>query len=301
MGNNKKALIFGANGQDGFYLKKSLEKSNIDVITISRKNSDYLGDIKSFEFVFNIIKSNKPDYIFNFAANSTAKHEAIFENNETISKGTINILESVYKNKLDSKIFITGSGLQFKNYGKPIDETSEFEALNPYSASRIYSVYMARYYRSLGLKTYVGYLFNHESPLRKEDFISQKIIQAVKSIKKGIIKNLEVGNISIEKEWTYAEDITEAILILINQDKIFEAVIGSGITHSIKDWIKICFSSENLDWENYIIESNNFNSNFNKLISNPNLIKSLGWEPKINIKQLAELMKNQSYKEIKND
>lgn len=290
--NKKKALIFGANGQDGFYLKQTLEKKGVEVITVSRNKSDYIGDIKSYDFVNHIIMDNKPDYIFNLAANSSARHDVLFDNHEVIGTGTVNILESVYKNSPDSKVFITGSGLQFKNNQEPINEDTEFEALSPYSASRIYSVYMARYYRSLGLKTYVGYLFNHESPLRKPDYISQKIIHAVNSIKKGSMKTLEIGDLKVEKEWTYAGDIVEAIITLIEQDNIFETVIGSGLSYSIRDWIEICFSLGDLKWQDYIVESKNFSSNYKKLVSNPLVIKNMGWSPKVNINQLAELMMN---------
>lgn len=288
----KKAIIFGSNGQDGFYLKQVLNIKDIDVITVSRSNSDCNGDIKDFNFVNSLIVNNYPDFIFHLAANSTAKHEALFDNHDAISTGTINVLESVYKNKLSTKIFITGSGLQFKNTGNPINENSEFEALNPYSASRIYSVYMARYYRTLGLKVYIGYLFNHESSFRKDNYISKKIVNSIKEIKNGLIKTVEVGNINIEKEWTYAGDIAEAILMLVNQDNVYEAVIGSGITYSIKEWIEVCFSLENLNWTDFIIEDKNFISNYKKLVSDPDLMKSLGWKPKVNLKQLAELMIN---------
>ena len=177
-----KAIIFGINGQDGYYLKEIFQKRKIEVIGVSRSSGDWIqGDVSNFNFIENFIKSVKPDYIFHFAANSTTKHDALFENHETISTGTLNILESVKRHSPESRVFITGSGVQFENKGNPISETDSFEATSPYSIARIQSVYAARYFRSLGLKVYVGYLFHHESPLRKNNHVSKMIADAVKS------------------------------------------------------------------------------------------------------------------------
>jgi GDPmannose 4,6-dehydratase len=103
-----KALIFGANGQDGFYLSELLLLNNIEVISISRTAGLILGDIADFEFVKNIIRENQPNYVFHFAANSTTKHSAIFENHASISSGTLNILEAVKNYSPWAKVFISG-------------------------------------------------------------------------------------------------------------------------------------------------------------------------------------------------
>jgi GDPmannose 4,6-dehydratase len=137
-----KAVIFGASGQDGFYLQKLLFKNSIEVISISRSIGPWLiGDVGNYAFVESIIKDNQPDYIFHLAANSTTNHQALFENHATICNGTINILESAKIHSPHSKIFISGSGLQFVNIGKPISEVDQFEARDAYSIARIQSVY----------------------------------------------------------------------------------------------------------------------------------------------------------------
>src|SRR6202008_1963773 len=107
--------------------------------------------------VSKLIEEQKPDFIFHLAANSTTRHDALFENHATISTGSFNILEAVKNYSPQTKVFISGSGLQFVNADKPIKETDAFEARDPYSVSRIHSVYAARYYRRLGVKAYVGY------------------------------------------------------------------------------------------------------------------------------------------------
>ena len=235
---SKKALIFGSNGQDGIYLNKFLKSIEICVINSSRKSENYFGDVGDFSFVKKIIKKELPDYIFHFAADSTTKHEAILDNNNSISTGTINILEAVRLFSKTSKIYITGSAMQFKNNGKPINENTPFDLSSSYSLSRIHSIYSARYYREkFNLKIYIGYLFNHDSILRSESHINQKIARTVLKIKEGSSEKLLVGNIEVRKEFNFANDIIKAIWILVNQNKIYESVIGSGISYSLKNWI----------------------------------------------------------------
>jgi len=288
------AIIFGSNGQDGRYLKSLLEKSGKKVDCISRSGTNLIGDIRDYKFVEEQIKK-QPKYIFNFAALSTTKHNALFENHQTICTGTLNILESARLHCPDSKIFVSGSALQFKNDGTPIDEQTPFEGSSPYSVSRIHSVYAARYFRNaFGLQTYVGYFFHHDSPFRSEQHVNQKIIQAVKRIDSGSKEKLELGNIDVKKEFNYASDLIEAIWILVNQNKIHEAVIGCGEAHSIKEWLECCFSKINKKWEDYVLLKDNFVPEFDTLVSNPSLIKSLGWKQKVNFHQLADLMMDDS-------
>ena len=263
----------------------------IECIGISRSPGNWIqGDVSIFGFVENLIKKEKPDFIFHFAANSTTKHEALFENHETISTGTLNILESVKRHIPESRVFITGSGVQFENTGKPISETDNFEAKSPYSITRIQSVYAGRVFRSLGMRVYVGYLFHHESPLRKDIHISKMITSAVKRIANGSKEKIILGDISVKKEWAFAGDIAEGIFTLISQDKIFEACIGTGKAYSIQDWIEICFDRINRDWDNYVNLKESFSSEYKILVSNPSIINSRGWRPKITFENLCDMM-----------
>lgn len=286
-----KAIVFGINGQDGFYLNQLLRENNIDVIGISRNNQNWVnGDVGDYKFVEKLIKETQAMYIFHLAANSTTSHNAVFENHDSIVKGTLNILEACYKCNKKSRIFISGSAVQFHNNGNPIDESTPFAPLSAYAVSRIASVFACRYYRSLGLNVYVGYFFNHDSPLRSERHVNQKIVSAVKRIANGSREVLEIGSLSTKKEFNFAGDIIDAVWKLVNQDTIFEAVIGSGKAYSIEDWIKICFDEVQLDWKKYVIENNDYISEYKMLVSNPSLIYSLGWEPKVGILQLSKLM-----------
>jgi GDPmannose 4,6-dehydratase len=231
-----------------------------------------------------------PQYVFHLAANSTTRHDALFENHETISTGTLNIFEAVKRHCPDARVFMAGSGVQFVNTGAPISEKDQFEASSPYSVARIQSVYAARYYRSLGIRAYVGYLFHHESPFRKPNHVSKMIALAVQRIADGSDERLELGDISVKKEWTFAGDVVKGILTLVKQDEIFEAVIGSGVAYSIQDWLAACFKVIGKDWREYIRLRDGFTPEYKQLISNPATMRSLGWFPSVELPELAKMM-----------
>lgn len=285
------ALIFGVNGQDGYYLSELCKSNGLQVIGVCRSGGQWLkGDVADRKQTESLIKTHMPQYIFHLAANSTARHDAVFENHETISTGTLNILEAVKMHCPDTKVFITGSGLQFVNTGDPISEHDEFEASSAYSVARIQSVYAARYYRSLGIRAYVGYLFHHESPFRKANHVSKMIALAVQRIAAGSDEFIELGDISVEKEWTFAGDVAKGILALVEQDKVFEAVIGSGVTYSIQNWLEECFKVIGKDWREHTRLREGFTPEYKRLVSNPATMQSLGWVPSVELSELAQTM-----------
>jgi GDPmannose 4,6-dehydratase len=287
-----KAIIFGADGQDGYYLTELLTLNKVEVAGISPFDGVWMkGDVADFAFVEALIKSHQPEYIFHFAANSTTHHSALFDNHKAISTGTLNILESVKLHCCTTKVFLSGSAMQFKNEGLPIDEKTPFAANSAYSVARIQSVYAGRYYRDVfGLQVYTGYFFNHDSPLRTERHVNQKIAASVKRIANGSKESLELGNIDVQKEFNYAGDIVEAVWLFVNQTAVFEAVIGSGVVYSIKDYLEYCFKKIDKTWQDFVKIKQDFSPDYQVLISNPQLIKSIGWQPKIDFYRLADLM-----------
>jgi GDPmannose 4,6-dehydratase len=287
-----KALLFGANGQDGYYLSELCRKRQIEVIGVSRSGQWLQGDVASPEFVEELIRNHRPEMIFHLASISTIRHDAMYDNHAAIGTGTVNILESVKRWSPGSKVFITGSGLQFTNSGEPISEKDPFDHSSAYVASRNYSVYLARYFRTMGIQTYVGYLFHHESPLRGKHHVCQKIAQAARRIAEGSGEILEIGDISVRKEWTFAENTVEGIFTLIGQDQVFEATIGSGQAYSIERWLDECFKLINKDWRHHIREKRDFKAEYQILVSNPATINSLGWFATTAIGDLAGIMMN---------
>ena len=285
-----KALIFGANGQDGYYLHELCKIKGIDPVGVARSGNGLLGNVADYGQVEQLIKQYLPVYVFHLAANSTTRHDALFENHETISTGTLNILEAVKKHSPTSKVFITGSGLQFKNIGNPISEHDEFEANSAYSVARIHSVYAARYYRSIGIRAYVGYLFHHESPHRKASHVSKMIALAAQRIAAGSDEVLEIGDIAVRKEWTYARDVMQGVMTLLNQDEVFEATVGSGLAYSIEDWLEQCFTLTGRDWHDHVRLRPGYVSEYKQLVSNPETINTLGWHPATTFADLASKM-----------
>ena len=287
----KKAIILGSNGQDGYFMSRLLKREGIESLSISRSGDGIIGDVSNANLVENIIKEYIPDFIFHFAANSTTEHEALLENHKSIFTGALNVLEAVRMYSPFTKVFLAGSAIQFRNDGLPINEDTPFEASNQYSLARISSVYAARYYRfRFNLSVYVGYLFHHDSPLRSERHINQRIVKTVQRIQAGSHEKLEIGNIEVIKEFNYAKDIVEAIWTLVNQDKFFEVVIGSGIGHSIRDWLDYCFRKVGKLWQDHTIIRTDYVPEYMYLVSNPKRIKDMGWENKVNIFELADIM-----------
>lgn len=284
------AIIFGATGQDGHYLAKLLSGLGYEVIGVSRSGNFLHKRLSDFTEISTLIKDTRPQYIFHLAANSTTKHTAWRENHETINTGAVNIMESVLQFSPDTKMFFSGSGLQFVNTNRPIKETDEFAPTSSYAVSRIASVYAARYYRSLGLKAYIGYFFNHDSPLRTDRHINKKITATVQRIFNGKANELVIGDLSVKKEFGFAGDIVEGIWTLVQQDNVFEATIGTGEAFAIKDWVKYCFSKFGLNWEDYVRESGDYKADYEVLVSDPSTIHALGWHHKTSFTQLADLM-----------
>lgn len=286
-----KALIFGINGQDGFYLEKLLTENRIEVTGVSRSDGAWLkGDVSDAGYVKNLIQAQKPDYIFHLAANSKTSHDLLAEHQATIVDGTINILETAYQHLPSAKIFITGSGLQFQNTGLPAKETTPFEASDAYSLARIQSVYAARYYRTKGIKAFVGYLFHHDSPFRTADHLNKKIVDAAIAVAAGKETLLSIGDINVEKEFGFAGDIAKGIFHLMGQENFYEACIGTGRSYTIEKWLELCFTTVGKRWQEHVTINEGYKATFSKMVSDSSLLQSTGWKPLVSIQELADMM-----------
>lgn len=285
-----KALVFGANGQDGHYLIEELRGRGVEAVGFSRAGPWQRADVARREEVDAALRAVQPDLIFQLAANSTARHEALFENHETISTGALNVLEGARRHCPEARVFLAGSALQFVNRGEPIDEEAPFAASSPYAVARIQSVYAARYFRSLGLRTYVGYLFHHDSPRRGPRHVAQLIASAARRIGAGSTELLELADVEVVKEWTYAGDVARAMVTLVQQDDVTEAVIGSGEGRPIRDWVQRCFAVAGRDWQDHVRAPPGGRGDFGRLVSRPARIRALGWAPQVSFDELAAMM-----------
>lgn len=286
----KRVLIFGASGQDGPYLEAACRKRGAEVHGYSRRTRPSC-DVANFDEVEQTVSRYKPDYVFQLAAESRTAHDAVFDNHKAIAGGALNVLEAVKRHAPAARVLLAGSGLQFRNTGRPIHEDDPFEAASPYAAARIYATYLARYYRQkMGVAAYVAYLFHHESPARGPRHTSKMIALAAAKAALGQREVLQLGDISVEKEWAFAEDIVEGMLHLVLQDAVFECVVGTGEGRSIKEWLQVCYGAAGLDWRDFVTQKVGFVAEYPKLVSSPETIKKLGWAPKVSFAELADMM-----------
>ena len=261
--NNKIALIFGVTGQDGAYLSKFLLKKNYIVHGVKRRNSTintyriddiysepfskkqnfilHYGDISDSLSIFKIINKIKPDEIYNLAAQS---HVAVsFKLPEYTTNvdamGTLRILDAIVQSKRKIKFYQAGSSEMFgKVFETPQTEKTPFHPRSPYGVAKVYSHWITVNYReSYKLFACNGILFNHESPLRGETFVTKKIVKALCRIKLKKQKKLVLGNLYSKRDWGHAKDYVEAMWKMLQQKKPDDYVIGTGKTFTIKDFI----------------------------------------------------------------
>jgi GDPmannose 4,6-dehydratase len=280
----KSAIITGSNGQDGFYLHELLKREEVDPVLVSRASGV---DLSDYNEVVDLVINCRPDYIFHLAARSTIDHAAAQTNHDVIGRGSFNLLEAVRRWAPECKVFLAGSAYQFKNEGEPIKETDLWETGSVYCAARGYSNLLARAYRAMGTAVYFGYFFHHDSPRRGKDHLSQKIAQAARGK-----HPIEIGDLRVVKEWTHASDTVEAIWALVNQDRIWEANIGTGIGHSIEDFVEACFAAAGLDYRQFASTTPNYVAPYRRLTCDPSRIFRTGWKPLHGLEYLAEQMVN---------
>lgn len=287
----KSVLITGASGQDARYLRARLEELGASVVGIARSEGSWLtGNVADQTFVEGVIAECRPDFVFHLAAESTTRLEAARANLDAIATGTLNLLTAVSKWVPSCRFFLAGSGLQFVNTGAPISATSERWSRTAYAAARNYAVDLCRLYRSKGLATYVGYLFHHESPHRPLRHVSQQIVQSAIDCFEGKVSGVSLGDLKVEKEWTFAGDVVEGMLLLVSQDQLSEVSIGSGDPRTIYEFCEACFSHLGLDASDWVREDPSFTAEYPRLVSESSAIRSLGWVPRVTLDQVAAMM-----------
>ena len=258
MKQKKRALIFGVSGQDGSYLSRFLVSKKNQVYGTTRNNNKrnlknlisleiankvkiLKCDIKNFYQVKKIIQKIKPHKIFYLCGQSsvTGSYTNPVEAFKSNTLGLLNILETVKESNRKIKVFNAVSGQIYGNRKKNIyNEKSYIEPQSPYGVSKASSFWLTKIFREwYGVKCCSGILFNHESPLRSDEFVTKKIINNCKLIKKGKLKYLYMGDINIYRDWGWAPEYVEAMYLMLKQKNPKDLVIGSGKRHSLKNFI----------------------------------------------------------------
>jgi GDPmannose 4,6-dehydratase len=266
---NKTAVITGVTGQDGFYLAHHLLQLGYRVVGVIRRTSmpsdERLrtlkcspnlvlvdGDITDLSSLQDIVRTFQPDEFYNLAAMSHVGLSWKFPvmTAETTGIGVLNCLEAIRKEKQDCRFYQAGSSEQFGNAIRKhspeidmwvkLDELSPMNPESPYAAAKCYGHDIVQVYRrSYGIHASVGILFNHESPLRGEAFVTRKITRALALIREGQEKYVPLGNTSACRDWGFAGDYVKAMHLMLQQDEPDDFVIATGETHSVQEFLEI--------------------------------------------------------------
>jgi GDPmannose 4,6-dehydratase len=272
MNTQKRAVVCGVSGQDGAYLAELLLTKGYDVVGTSRdcqlnsfRNLERLGirdqvtfasmSLNDFRSVLQVLAKYKPDEIYNLAGQSSVglSFEQPAETLESIAVGTLNLLEAICFLDKSIRLYSAGSSECFGDTGnQPATETSPFHPSSPYAVAKATAYWQVANYRdSYGLHASTGILFNHESPLRPERFVTQKIIAAARRIAGGSREKLTLGNLAIMRDWGWAPDYVEAMWRMLQQEVANDYVIATGQLSVLEDFVSAAFGFYDLDWRDH--------------------------------------------------
>ena len=344
----KVALITGVTGQDGAYLSELLLKKNYEVHGIKRRASSFntsridhlyqdkhkenvnfflhYGDLTDATNLIRIIQEVQPDEVYNLGAQSHVK--VSFEIPEYTANsdalGTLRILEAIRILKLEKKIKFyqaSTSELYGKSQEVPQNEKTPFYPRSPYGVAKLYAFWIVKNYReAYGMFACNGILFNHESPIRGETFVTRKITRAAVKIKLGVQKKLYLGNLDAKRDWGHAKDYVDGMWRMLQYENAEDFVLATGKTNTIREFCNLSFQELGIkiNWkgkgenevgldastgkEIILIDSNYYRpTEVDLLVGDASKAKKLlDWEPQNNLNSLIKEMINSDYKDLKN-
>jgi GDPmannose 4,6-dehydratase len=312
----KKALITGINGQDGSYLAEFLLEKGYEVFGTLKRNSVaenqtarldkvydkiklFYADLTDLSSLISVIQKTQPDEIYNLAAQSHVRisfDQPIYTAQVT-GIGTLNMLEAVRLIKPDAKIYQASSSEMF---GNSIDfdgfqrETTAMYPVSPYGCAKVYSYNICRNYRnSYNMFISNGILFNHESPRRGTNFVTNKVVKEAVKIKLGLSKKLALGNLDATRDWGHAKDYVEAMWMILQLENPDDYVCATGVSHSVKELCEYVFGKLELSYQDYVVMDEKFlrPEELNDLKGDPTKLKKhTGWKPTYTFETMLDEM-----------
>ena len=316
--NKKVALITGINGQDGSYLAEFLLEKGYEVWGTVKRNSvaenqtsrldeiypQLIGklqyaDLTDLASLISVIQQCQPDEIYNLAAQSHVRisfDQPIYTAQAT-GIGTLNLLEAIRLTKPNAKMYQASSSEMF---GNSIDadgfqrETTPLVPVSPYGCAKVYSYNICNNYKnSYGMFVSNGILFNHESPRRGTNFVTNKVVKGAVMIKKGLKQDLSLGNLDATRDWGHAKDYVKAMWMMLQLDKPDNFVCSTGVSHSVEDLVAYTFGKLNLDWKQYIKQDPKFlrPEELEDLKGDSTKLRTTtGWEPEYTFETMIDEM-----------
>lgn len=321
----KKALITGITGQDGSYLAEYLLYLGYEVhgivrrvaledpthhlwriLPIQEKLHLHSGTLESFPALYKILREIQPNECYHLAAQSfvSISFEDEFSTMHTNINGTHYLLAAIKDSYPECRFYFAGSSEMFgKAEETPQSETTRFHPRSVYGITKVAGFELTRNYReAYGLYACTGMLFNHESPRRGFEFVTRKITWTAARIKLGMEKELRLGNIESQRDWGFSGEYVKMMHTMLQQNQPDDFVIGTGKTHTVREFIKIVFEELGLDYQDYLIIDQRFYrpAEVDILVANPSKAKKkLGWDPKVDFKELALRMVRADYENLR--
>jgi GDPmannose 4,6-dehydratase len=311
---SKIALICGVTGQDGAYLAQLLLTKGYKIIGTSRdaeastfSNLDKLGiksqvtltsmSLNDFRSVLQVITKYEPVEIYNLAGQTSVglSFSQPVETMESISAGVLNLLEAVRFTNKKIRVYNAGSGEAFGDTGdEPANEETAFRPRSPYAVAKAASYWqVANYREAYDLFACTGLLFNHESPLRPQRFVTQKIINGAKEIAAGNLKSMALGNLDITRDWGWAPEYVQAMWMMLQTPSADDYIIATGTSYSLEQFVEKAFELYGLDWKKYVQVDKSFFRPLDISVSKANPQKAfdkLGWRAQETLNEVIKRM-----------